>query len=230
MLELKELDLPLSGSHSRCRGVLMVEARLDRKERLQAEGKWADWVRIRDELKKSGVAPKEAAEMAALEVDAPGFVPKPIPTEALNVGAVACNVSGEQGHEATTISKEIWVGRDPCTPLQAGIWAGENLRVGDAKPEDAPSSLAWAWLLEMRDNPKIREGFFNAVLPRSFQSSKEVEKDEQMRDDGRRVLGLISEVFRASERANAVLSPGAEGVFGEPEIQAGDDTAGEQEL
>src|SRR5262245_53254372 len=112
----------------------MAETRTQLKQRLQSEGKWNDYLALREKFAAEGLAPAGAREEALRQIEASQARPSEPPTPA---PAVPDPPAAQEG--TPDFSRQV-------PNAQATQWVAEHLADANARPQDAPSGLAWALL------------------------------------------------------------------------------------
>ena len=209
-------------------------------------GKWREFVAYRTAATQLGMAPKDARVHAYQRVMAElqGAPPPPAPAVQQQAGGVETtgDLSG-QGSPPTAppsappppafnpfgmplISKErvaeIFGKRKRPTQNQEDEWVENNIDVA-VDLEDAPSIAAWSRLVRLRTSPDLMRDFFRGRMQiRSLKQEEDSKRDNGSRTDAE----LIARVLHALKRSDGVLSSGAEGFGGEPEVSGEGDNAG----
>jgi hypothetical protein len=133
----------------------MAQQRKVLKQRLQAKGLWGDYLSLRNRLVKEGMPPAEAREEALRQVEArPPRQPDPQPSESPSAASAA-------------EEEEVWPDfGSPVPNYQSAQWVAENLASPLARPQDAPSGLAWGLLLWVRRSAANERAFWNTIWPK----------------------------------------------------------------
>jgi len=153
-------------------------------------------VRIREGYRKQGDDSWAAWGKAFAMVGGYG-----VPADAS--GSVAAPVS-----DSGTIEDEcpeVLRGRT-CNMTEAATWVATNIRNPSPNLETCPGQAAWNLWHHYHPVHK-RDEFWERVIPKYCPPNKdEIERENRMSDDGRRVIKLCEKVERASREAIAAES------------------------
>lgn len=173
------------------------------KERLLANGLWADFVRMRHDICESEGLPSAKAAKRVLEQIDPDAVAllngrgrpmKKGKTVDGNGGKVAVKsktladvrmanrdakiaVKAQEPKSDDVdyeIRKDTFEGKS-CSNIAAILWAYSKHRVKDITPADAPSELAWNFLLDMRQSPSFKADMMGKMAVQWARQSEQVE-------------------------------------------------------
>ncbi len=180
----------------------MVETRDEFKTRLKREGKWNEFLELREKYKQDGHEAKVAYAMAMEPFAGAGDSPADDqPDDADGGGSVLL---------------EQFAGKDKASSLVVVEWVFDNIDMLDVTPDMAPSAGAWSLLLRVRRHPDLLKEFYRSIWVRILPSKTGIEQLQRFADDGREQLGLISRIERA--HSDAILSSGSQGLCGESEV------------
>ncbi|HYE77713.1 MAG TPA: hypothetical protein VEI97_06990 [bacterium] len=181
------------------------------RARLEAEGRWKDFVARREALKKTGLEPGKCWDVAALEF--PPTPARPQPT---------MPVAASPGEGVAPLPPADHAGVAVATPtrrpnIRADIeWVYQHL-ADSVAPADAPSPGAralWDWAHQTGNRASFFGDFVTKLLPTRAQLDKDGERFSP--DGDKAVLDLIQKVLDGCKH----VLPGAEGVPGEPGVPA----------
>lgn len=211
------------------------------KARMLTDGVWRKFLARREYLRGEGLTPAEAHRIAAKEFP-PESMDSLVVEEIFEAGglgdeeAEACrsedlaDPNGANDAAGASGSGEGADGESPPPLLKAADfeekdhvsfleqveWVFDHIEISDVKPKDAPSAGAWGWLQLVRNNPAVKQGFYNQIVAKLIPSKAQMEMENRFRDDGRKIIALIERVKAAS--VSAVLSVRSEGLLGESRI------------
>jgi hypothetical protein len=118
----------------------MHESKGELKSRLQGQGLWQDFVKLREDLKAQGWAPQDAAAEAQRQIEArPGNS-----NDSIQVG------SGDD--------------------LAAVRWVGDHISDDSIRQENAPSGTAWSLLQWTKATPANASAFWLQFWPKTLLS------------------------------------------------------------
>ena len=174
-------------------------AKADIRKELVSNGRWSDFVRLREELKERDVAPDVAWQKAydtIMEdpIDGPALSDDP-PRQVKKVVSKSRPTRPQNNLDA---SSEIFAEKSCSTPRTVE-WVAANIRVSDAKAADAPSSEAWSMLCWVKSSPQAESQFWGQIYTKLLPTRQQLDQDNRMEDDGRRVLTLIDRIKLLSE-------------------------------
>jgi len=92
------------------------------------------------------------------------------------------------------------------SPLEDLRWVFHALGAKELKPEDAPSSGAWALLTTLQGDEHLLKNFYTTVYPKLLPAKSKMEQDDDHVDDGRGQFGLIERLLREPNDTSPVLS------------------------
>ncbi len=214
----------------------MAEGKREFKERLQSEGRWDEFVIARQMYQDHhGVSLSEAGSEIY-----PFFKPgsksedlegqkwmdvKSLPPDRFQKKKTELDAAERQLREAQAAEDDDefdgWSRAD--LPMDI-IWVYQNMKVTGVKPEDAPSSGAWA-LLEWARKPANMRDFYKDFLSRMLPTRAEVDREWQHADDGKSVeetcnqlLELADELGSGADSEGTILLDGAQSTPPQPEV------------
>lgn len=138
------------------------------KRRLQAEGTWKDFIRVRESLKDGGMDERDAWLTAAGEE---------VPERNEPTDALASDFADKAASEPESVR-----------------WVADNISVKGVKPSDAPSAAAWGLLQWAKSSVTTKDRFFTQVYTRLMPSGKQLEDEGRFRDDGEGIIELCGKV------------------------------------
>jgi hypothetical protein len=143
----------------------MGETRKQLKERLQAAGRWQEYLELRERLGKGGLTPAQASRQALAEIELrPPKVPEPLTsvTEPVPVDEELPDFNGQAvpNHEAAQ-------------------WVAENVANSKVRAEDAPSALAWGLLKWVRLSPANQSTFWSSIWPKLLPTGTSLRQQEE---------------------------------------------------
>ena len=178
------------------------------KNELMSRGIWADFVRVRADVKERGEAKTSRTQtIAALEQLAPDLVervlPRGRPPKNAFVKLAPDFPQASQPKSLADVKRERrdaraggdsvnvpFVSRDmfakkSCSNMTSLIWAVESLAFVDVRPEDAPSALAWSLYSLMATSPSTKADMAKVVAAKIAQrASAEEENGGQFDGEG----------------------------------------------
>lgn len=148
----------------------MAKVRTEHKETLLAQGKWAEFVVRRDELKAEGVKASEANRLAVLEF----------------LGEEAAEIAGENRSRSSSLKRQKPAGKEAvvndtapaASPLgllsseiadriasgpEIIMWIVRNMELESVKASDCPDPAAWTFLNQCRSNALFKQNFLLQV-------------------------------------------------------------------
>ncbi|AQT69197.1 hypothetical protein STSP2_02384 [Anaerohalosphaera lusitana] len=135
-----------------------METKEQFKKRLKSEGRWDEFIKLREGLKRDGLSPKEAWAKARREFE-PDFESVPV---ADNCGG--CDSGDGAGMDSGDgIRRETFAAKPNVTARAVVQWVFDHIDVADVRPEDAPSSGAWSFLPRVRTYPKLLKEFYRSI-------------------------------------------------------------------
>lgn len=170
------------------------------KERLLSKGLWADFVRMRHDICASdGLSSQKAAKRVLEQIDPEAVAllngrgrpmkngkkaeakQKAECTTLADVRrtnrdakAVAKSEAAKTQSEDYVITKDTFEGKS-CSNIAAILWAYSKHRVKDITPNDAPSELAWNFLLDMRQSPSFKADMMGKMAVQWAKQSDQTE-------------------------------------------------------
>lgn len=138
------------------------------KERLIAEGRYADFRRRQSDLKAMGMKPSEVRRRIQEEF-------APVGAASGGEGAAGAVASGGVG-------VEVLAGRK-CSMSEAFSWAFTRAQLGDGRMEEAPSDYAWALHQLFLESPSAKVDLARQAL------AKLIAKDDPGPDRGDEIDG-----------------------------------------
>lgn len=169
-------------------------SKTDMKDEWLAAGRWQEFIDVREELKGGGLTPSEAwrAADAHLRANPVGSAELPsAPGEASKPSAPSPELAGK----ADAISFD----RESVGAAETVRWVASYLMVGDAAPEEAPSSEAWGMLQWARRNNANEASFWSQIWRQLMPTKASLESETRFTDDGKPILELIARISGISE-------------------------------
>lgn len=180
----------------------------------ESSGRWGEFVKARERLKRSGVDAGECWLRAAQELDPEmwGHVEAPVKPKkvskvsedlphvrsaeegelevVLDAGEVEkvedkLPVSGD-GDVGDRATKAVFAGKKVAT-VKVVEWVASNMQVEDVCPKDAPSSEAWGMLVWARRSPVNESQFWGTIYAKLLPSRSAIEAEQRYSDDGSRI-------------------------------------------
>lgn len=199
---------------------MIQETKSGLRARLEAEGRWGQFVRRREEFKRlDGLAPAEAWARAAAEFAPIGAMDAPIPTSPLPAlpptrpapaTPPAVPAPPTALDERATLSGLAVAAKARKAPESEWVrWVARNflMPVGELDPEEVPDPGAPGMLLWARMDP---ERFYTQVWPRLMPTKQQLDAEARFADDGRSIQSLLAQF----ERSLCVEPGGAAGDAG----------------
>jgi hypothetical protein len=177
----------------------MPETQEQFRVRMQASGKWPEFLAYRQALEKHDREPRDAWIEAARAF---GFEGHYSQSSRKKAKAEANPVVLVQD-----APKELFAGKPPGSVRGDFQWVYSNLGVLDVTAEDCPSSGAWGLLEYARTEPREFYKSWMSMVSRSVDTD---EKLEGFRSDATKSVAEIAEMLRSLEGA-ASLRDGPEG-------------------
>jgi hypothetical protein len=181
----------------------MGENRQQIKARLQQEGKWENFLAIRERLKADGLPPDQAREQALAQVDS--LPPRP-PAAPTTAGPSDMPSAEEPGQTP----EEPWPDYNKQVPTwESAAWVAENLGNPSIRPQHAPSGLAFGLLTWCRASPANTNTFWTSLYPKLLPSGaalakqQEAEKFEPVDVGYEKVKKLLDEAIDGFEEEQA---------------------------
>ncbi|MCX5637098.1 MAG: hypothetical protein NTX52_05320 [Planctomycetota bacterium] len=165
-----------------------MESREEIRARLKREGRWSEFVELRESLKSDGMSPKDAWEQARQTFS-------PLSDEQIEEQESANNTCG--------ISLSQFDGKAKVSARSVVEWVFDYIDVEDVTPDMAPSPGAWSFLQRVRKYPDLLKEFYRSIWSKMLPTKSEIESSRKFEDDGREQIKLIDRVARASR--NSVL-------------------------
>jgi len=191
------------------------ESRGELRTRLTADGRWRAFIARRDQFVSEGHPKSDAHALAAQE-----FGPEPGPED----GAAAVAGPGEPSEVLDSphprvldfyVAREIFEGKPTSRLREDILWVYNTLCISDVKPEDAPSSGAWALLVTTRQLQTTRAAFYKDLVSKLLPSKQLLDAEDRVIDESRNLRETIERLLGIRD---AVLRSGTEGDAGEPEV------------
>lgn len=180
-------------------------AKADMRKELVAVGRWAEFVRLREEMKEKGIDPDVAWQGAYDSImDSPVDAPEPSanpPRVVKKVQSVSRPTRPTESN-GQDVSSNIFADKTCSTPRTVE-WVAANIRVSDAAPADAPSSEAWSMLCWVKSSSQAEAQFWGQIYTKLLPTRQQLDQDNRMEDDGRRVLTLIDRLKKNKGDENA---------------------------
>ncbi|WP_146660749.1 hypothetical protein [Anaerohalosphaera lusitana] len=135
-----------------------METKEQFKKRLKREGRWDEFIKLREGLKRDELSPKEAWAKARREFE-PDFG-----NQGLDATVADLSDGGDSGLDSGDgISRDIYQNRPNVTARAVVQWVFDHIDVADVRPEDAPSSGAWNFLQRVRTYPELLKEFYRSI-------------------------------------------------------------------
>ncbi len=225
----------------------MPRAALNKKQikiRLVDEGRWAGFLQVRETARSQGHQGDECwlialehsdqfgkfadalpygLNVAGITSSQPnGSVPRPMPsgmvgTPKINLPKPPAQVPPEERPTAATFKA-----RQKGDYRGAVEWVAENLHLDNVVPEDAPSGMAWALLLDCRALPRVREMYWSNIFPRLLPSEKEISQQKRSTSENLDTRDAI-EVIKQAEEIRRREQEEADSIVEAPQPEQEDD-------
>jgi hypothetical protein len=150
----------------------MNETRQQLKARLQQEGKWQDFLALREQLKASGLPPDQAREEALRQVESR----PPKPPELANPGDPPTVGAPVQSPAVEELGPDFSLN---VPNYEAAQWVASQIANTQVRAQDAPSGLAWGLLQWVRFNPANQTTFWSSIWPRMLPSGAALQKQQE---------------------------------------------------
>jgi hypothetical protein len=180
-----------------------METRQQLKERHQQEGKWENFLAIRERLKADGLPPDQAREQALAQVDS--LPPRP-PAAPTTAGPSDTPSAEEPGQTLA----EPWPDFNKQVPTwESAAWVAENLGNPNVRPQNAPSGLAFGLLQWCRSSPAHTTTFWTSLYPKllpsgtALQKQQETEEVKKVDKGYERLKKLLNEMQSKNEQEDA---------------------------
>lgn len=175
------------------------------KERLLSKGLWADFVRMRHDIcDGEGLSSAKAAKRVLEQIDPEAVAllngrgrPMKNGKKAESKQKVECTTLADvrrtnrdakavaksplpipdDAKVEFVITKDTFAGKS-CSNIAAILWAYSKHRVKDITPNDAPSELAWNFLLDMRQSPSFKADMMGKMAVQWAKQSERSEGDD----------------------------------------------------
>jgi hypothetical protein len=170
----------------------MRETRQQIKDRLQAAGRWEDFVAMREKLVQEGISPAQARLQALREIDS-RLRPQ--------LKAPGKNGTGKQSAvDDGGLRNGRWPEFNGQVPTADAVaWVGENMARPKLQPKDAPCGLAYSVWLWARHSPANETAFWTQIWARAALRPNE-RKPEQEEPKDAQDSGLSPELLDALRR------------------------------
>jgi hypothetical protein len=186
------------------------------KSELERQGKWKEFVALREDLVKRGVDRPAAWDVAARKMDYSQFAdarvqaaveelklaPTPKADEPMNERRRTAAPKGPVSFmPGVDVDVRQFKGKS-STPVADLKWVTENMFTKDATAKDAPSATAWGLLMVCRSNPERNEFFWRNIYPKLLPSKAQFETEEQRRGDNGASIIALCERYLAAMKGN----------------------------
>lgn len=191
------------------------------KKRLEAEGRWREFVQRREAVKRSLVVAGRDERDAAVQAwsdaaaefaaTAPGGPPQPAsdavarPTAARETAPAVTHPDEEDDADAALWRQlaELVPDNKKAHTRQQVEWVAQHLDVppGSVNAAAIPNRSALSLLRWARSSASNRDDFFKNIWTKLLPNRSVSDADGRLQDDGRQVIGLIDRVREASLRA-----------------------------
>jgi len=158
------------------------------RKQIQKLGKWQAFKKRCKALRDEGLTPKDAWEQAAAEILA-GQENESSPEQ---IEDDFCSIDLDEFTDKPTASARKIV-----------EWVFEHIRVKNVTPDMAPSPGAYSLLLDIRNNPGLRNEFIYKVWAKLLPTRAEIESSRKFEDDGRTQIQILDRIERAKREAEA---------------------------
>jgi len=174
-------------------------AKADMRKRVVDSGKWKEFVTAREKHKEAGKMPDDAWKAAYDEVMEDPLGSDDPPRERIVKTVKSESRPTRRSVTELDVSGSVFEEKTCSTPRTVE-WVAANIRVSDPKPEDAPSSEAWSMLCWVKSSPQAEAQFWGQIYTKLLPTRQQLDADNRMEDDGRRVLSIIDRIKKASEK------------------------------
>mgnify|MGYP003116791568 CR=1 FL=1 len=174
-------------------------AKADIRRELVGNGRWSDFVRLREELKERGVPPDVAWQKAYDTIVEDPIDPPDLSDDPPRpVKKVVSKSRPTRQSNSLDASSDVFAEKSCSTPRTVE-WVAANISVSDAQASDAPSSEAWSMLCWVKSSPQAESQFWGQIYTKLLPTRQQLDADNRMEDDGRRVLSLIDRIKLLNE-------------------------------
>ena len=185
----------------------MPETQDQFRTRIQASGKWDEFVAYRRALEKHGREPRDAWIEAARAFGFDGHYTMDARKKAKAQANPVALVQSAPG--------EVFEGKK--SNVRGDFeWVYSNIGVGDITPENAPSSGAWGLLEFARTDPKEFYKSWMSMVSRTVDTDSKL---EGFKADATKSVDEIEEMLGSLE--TTVVREGPQGIQGESGVQEG---------
>ena len=185
------------GNHVPEHEVNRRRAKSEIKRHWMNAGLWSDFVDLRESMKGAGLTPDEAWQEADRRLQAGGHtetIPSSEQESSEEAAPAPVELRGQVDSEAFS--------RETVSTAETVRWVASYLMVGDAVPEDAPSSEAWGMLQWAKRNNTNEASFWSLIWRQLMPTKQSLEAETRFSDDGKPILELIDRITRISEASN----------------------------
>jgi hypothetical protein len=190
----------------------MKETKTELKQRLQAEGRWHEYLALRDGFAAEGMNPAQARDEALRQLDmrppqhaGPQTTDNPI--EVLPLGHSNHTIVVEE--DGPDFTQRI-------SDLDAAQWVAENIANTRIRPHEAPGGKAWSLLQWVRQSQANQSAFWSSIWPKfagaASKQQDQCDEKEEWKGKGEcptcgtwvgdkgteRVMRLLNEQFAAN--------------------------------
>ena len=174
----------------------MAETRVELKERLQSEGRWAEYVKRRAEVALEGTISLGAASKILLKKEFKSLNPS----------------RRRKGPKRVSFRNSSIKLSDFDPEKKTGIreiveWVFNHVDVEDVTPSMAPSPGAWSLLISVRDDPGVRADFYKSIWAKLLPTKTQIEEEDKFSDDGSDIAELIGRLQQARQVALCPSDP-----------------------
>jgi len=160
-------------------------------------GRWSEFIELRESLKGAGMAAELAWGEADTRMRSGESAPVASSDQAPAAPAAPVEPVELRGQAAATVFS-----KESVSTAETVRWVASYLMVGDAQPEDAPSSEAWGMLQWAKRNNTNEASFWSQIWRQLMPTKQSLEAETRFSDDGKPILDLIQRIQRISESGN----------------------------
>lgn len=158
--------------------------------RLHREGRGDELLAAKAECKQRGLSPQDARAALFAKFGRGRYTP---PGEEAGKTGAGCGTCRQTDFQRTA----------ECSPREDILWVAAHMEVAEVRPVDAPSSTAWGMLMAFRGSALSKQAFWKDIYSRVIVAKMDFEREERMRDDGRRQIELIEDAEKALGQGDA---------------------------
>jgi len=170
---------------------------------LREQGHWQRFIKIREEMRKDGIPTVELWKQA-FDVLQKELISAPLSSPACAIPPSCDPVFSEAADSSAPMPDELR--GKACSMTEAANWVATNIRHSSPDAQTCPGQAAWNLWHHYHPMHK-RDEFWERIVPRYCPPNRdEIERENRMNDDGRRIIKLMERVERASKEAIAAES------------------------